>query len=323
MSQALDQTGNSWNNVGHRTCVIGMSTLWEEIMVRKALVVEDEPVVGQLLSEHLRRWGFEPTVFTEGKPAIPWVRDHQPDLVLLDLMLPDIDGFAVCENLKLDRETNLIPVVMVTALGQHQDRVHGLQVGANRYLTKPFTPETLNRAIMDACSWREDMRRRGTEGEIHFRFQSDVQFLDELNHLLGALFLFTGLAETQIKQLTIAVRELGTNAIEWGHEKQIDRIVNVIYRIDPEKVIIDIKDTGPGFDPDNLPHAAQPDDPISHMMVRDTLGMREGGFGILMARGLVDELKYNDTGNEVRLVKYFPTRGKGAGKAQLVGNANP
>src|SRR5262249_42221238 len=152
--------------------------------------------------------------------------------------LPDMSGFTICENLKLDRETNLIPIVMVTALGTHADRVHGLQVGANRYLPKPFTPEDLYRAVMDACRWREDLRRRGTEGEIHFQFQSDIQYLDELNHLLGALFHFSGLSETQVKQLTMAVRELGTNAIEWGHQKQVDRIINVIYRIDPEKVTI-------------------------------------------------------------------------------------
>jgi CheY-like chemotaxis protein len=281
-------------------------------MVRKALVVEDSPEVGLLLAEYLRRWGFEPTVLAEGKPAVPWAREHLPDLILLDLLLPDVSGFNICENLKLDRDTNLIPIVMVTCLGDHGDRVHGLQVGANRYLPKPFTPEQLHRAVLDACSWRENMRRLGTEGEIHFRFQSDTQYLEELNHLLGALFHFSGLSESQVKQLIIAVREMGTNAIEWGHQKQVDRIVDVIYRIDPEKVTIHIKDSGPGFDPDNLPHAANPEDPIAHMMVRDTLGLREGGFGILLARGLVDELKYNDAGNEVRLIKYFPTRGKAA-----------
>ena len=60
------------------------------------------------------------------------------------------------------------------------------------------------------------------------------------------------------------------------------------------------------FNPENLPHAANPDDPVGHMMVREALGLREGGFGILMSRGLVDELEYNEAGNEVRLVKYFP-----------------
>jgi anti-sigma regulatory factor (Ser/Thr protein kinase) len=85
-------------------------------------------------------------------------------------------------------------------------------------------------------------------------------------------------------------------------------IVNVTYRIDAEKITIIIKDNGPGFDPGNLPHAAHTDDPVGHMMVRETLGIREGGFGILMSRGLVDDLQYNEKGNEVRLVKFFPPR---------------
>src|SRR5260370_16988347 len=104
----------------------------------------------------------------------------------------------------------------------------------------------------------------------------------------------------------MAVGELGTNAMEWGHEKQIDRIVSVSYRIDGEKISIVIRDTGPGFNPTNLPHAAQIEDPVGHMMVRETLGLREGGFGILMPRGLADDLQYNETGNEPPLVNTSP-----------------
>jgi two-component system OmpR family response regulator len=126
--------------------------------------------------------------------------------------------------------------------------------------------------------------------------------------LLGSLFLFSGLTETQAKQLTMAVAEMGTNAIEWGHHKQRDLIVTVLYRIDPDKITITIRDMGPGFDPSNLPHAAAPDDPVRHTMVRETLGLREGGFGIMMSQGLVDDMKYNEAGNEVQLVKYFPVK---------------
>jgi CheY-like chemotaxis protein/anti-sigma regulatory factor (Ser/Thr protein kinase) len=277
---------------------------------RKALVVEDEKELGMLLGEHLRRWGYEPTVLNEGKPVVSWVRHHQPSLILLDLLLPDMDGFTICENLKLDRETNLIPIIMVTALSGQEDKVKGLQVGANRYITKPFTADDLAKAIQDAFAWQEDIKRRGTEGEIRFQIQSDMEYLDELNHLLASLFLFSGLSQPQVKQLTTAVRELCTNAIEWGHQKQLDRIVTVDYHIDPAKITIFIKDTGPGFNPENLPHAASPDDPVRHMIVREALGLREGGFGILMSRGLVDELEYNESGNEVRLVKYFPPQAK-------------
>jgi CheY-like chemotaxis protein len=274
-------------------------------MVRKALIVEDERDTGELLVEILRRRGFDATLLMEGKPVIPWTYQHQPELILLDLMLPDVDGYTICEDLKLDRTTNMIPVVMVTARDQPQDKVHGLQVGANFYLTKPFTVEQLDHAITHAFSWRDSLQGSGTEGEIHFQLQSDSRYLEELNQLLASLFLFSGLSQAQVRQMTTAIREIGTNAIEWGHQKQIDRIVTVTYRIDPEKITINISDTGPGFDPTNVPHAAQPEDPVNHMMVREMLGLREGGFGILMARGLVDDLQYNEAGNEVRLVKYF------------------
>jgi CheY-like chemotaxis protein len=277
-------------------------------MTRIALIVDDELELGQLLAELLRRWGFEPTIQTQGKDAVEWARQEKPELILLDLMLPDVDGYSICETLKLDRETNRIPIVMTTALSGHEDRVRGLQVGADRYLTKPFTAEQLHKAILDTFAAQQELAQHGTEGAIRFHLQSDTQYLDELNHLLGSLFLFSGLEPNQVRQLTTAVRELGTNAIEWGHHKDADRIVTVDYRIDPEKVTIDIKDTGPGFNPEHLPHAAHPDDPVGHMMVRETLGLREGGFGILMSRGLVDELTYNEKGNEVRLVKYCPPR---------------
>lgn len=277
-------------------------------MVKKTLVVEDDQHTAYLLGEHLRRWGFEPTLMYEGKPVVQWVRDNRPTLVLLDLMLPDVDGFSICETLKLDPNTNLIPIIMVTALTGQEDKVRGLQVGANQYLTKPFTADDLNRAINEVAAWQEDLKCKGTQGEIRFHLQSDTTYLDELNQMLASLFMYSGFSPNQAKQLTTAVREMGTNAIEWGHQKQVERIVTVDYRIDPEKITIDIRDTGPGFNPQSLPHAAQVEDPIQHMMVREMLGLREGGFGILMSRGLVDQLAYNETGNQVRLIKFFPPR---------------
>src|SRR5262245_16968037 len=215
-------------------------------MTRKALVVEDEKELGMLLGEHLRRWGFEPTVMHEGKAVVSWVRLNQPTVVLLDLMLPDADGFTICETLKLDRDTNLVPVIMVTALSGQEEKIKGLQVGANRYVTKPFSADELHKAIQDAIARLEDLKRHGTEGEIQFKLLSDTQYLDELNHLLGSLFLFSGLNQQQVKQLTTAVRELGTNAIEWGHQKQSHRIVTADYRNDPHKIKTLSKDNAPG-----------------------------------------------------------------------------
>jgi two-component system OmpR family response regulator len=287
-------------------------------MGQKALVVEDEVELGQLLGEHLRSWGYEPHILNEGRNAISWIRQNKPDLILLDLLLQDTDGYTLCEALKLDRETNLIPIVMITALSGKDDRARGLEVGANQYLCKPFSAAELKRSIAIAQARLEEIKRTGAVGEINFRLKSDTHYLEELNTMLASLFLFSGLTQQQVKQLTTAVRELGKNSIEWGHKRQVERIVHVDYRIDAEKVTIVIRDSGPGFNPTNLPHAANEDDPVAHMEVRESLGLREGGFGILMSRGLVDELSYNDTGNEVTLVKYFPARDAAKSNATAV-----
>jgi CheY-like chemotaxis protein/anti-sigma regulatory factor (Ser/Thr protein kinase) len=276
-----------------------------KVMGRTALIVEDERDMGLLLVDFLRRWGYEPTLLSQGTPAVAWAGEHQPELILLDLMLPDVDGYDVCRELKLQRSTNLIPIVMVTARSGYEDRVRGLEVGANFYLTKPFTEAQLLRAITEVQDWRDELKRRGAEGEIHFQLRSHIHHLEELNGLLASLFFFTPLGQPQVKQLISVVRELGANAIEWGHQKQVDLPLTVSYHIDSEKVRIVIRDRGPGFNPRDLPHAANGEDPLAHLAVRETLGLREGGFGILMARAMVDELQYNDKGNEVCLVKYF------------------
>ena len=280
-------------------------------MSSRALVVEDDPDMGLLLVQLLGERGLAATLLQTGKPAVAWAQKHKPDLVLLDLMLPDMDGVDICRALKLDRATNLIPIVMVTGLAQDEDRIRGLEVGANYYLTKPFTDIELDAALAQVLTWRENLERHGAAGEINFRLRSDTHYLDELNHLLSSLLLHTNLTERQARHLMLAVRELGSNAIEWGHQSQAERIVSVTYRIDVAKVVIIIRDTGPGFDRTNLPHAACRNDPLAHMEVRETLGLRDGGLGILMAEGLVDELRYNETGNEVRLVKHFAAAAEG------------
>ena len=123
--------------------------------------------------------------------------------------------------------------------------------------------------------------------------------------MLADLFAHTPLTDRHIKDLKQAVMEMGGNAIEWGHRKNADLVLRITYRIDPDAVTLIIKDQGPGFNPRNLPHAASDEDPIGHIEIRNELGLREGGFGIMLARGLVDQFRYNRAGNEVTLVKHF------------------
>jgi two-component system phosphate regulon response regulator PhoB len=107
------------------------------------LVVDDEEDILELVSYNLRKEGYGVTAVTTGEGALRVVRDDQPGLVLLDLMLPNVSGLEVCRTLKRNAETQSIPIIMLTAKGEEADIVAGLEAGADDYVTKPFSPRVL------------------------------------------------------------------------------------------------------------------------------------------------------------------------------------
>jgi DNA-binding response OmpR family regulator len=107
---------------------------------RKILVVDDEPRMIKFIRLNLEHDGFEVYEATSGPQALEKMRDRLPDLILLDVMMPDLDGF---ETLRLVREISIVPVIMLTAKGEEDDRVRGLELGADDYVTKPFSPREL------------------------------------------------------------------------------------------------------------------------------------------------------------------------------------
>jgi DNA-binding response OmpR family regulator len=272
-----------------------------------ALIVEDHPEQADLVARILRLRDYQPILAENGEAGLQLARECHPDVMLLDLMLPDINGFDVCRRLRTDPDTMLIPVVMLTALNDVQHRVHGFRVGANAYVTKPYGVEDLFEAIAAARAWRVSMELRAMQGEIHVELNSEITLLKDLNDFLMLLCQSTPLQQDQVIQIRQAVMEMAHNAIEWGNLHQSDRLVNITYRIHDDRLEIVVQDQGPGFDRTQLPHAAVPDDPFTHLDVREKLGLRAGGFGLLICQGMVDEMRYNDAGNEVTLIKRFLT----------------
>lgn len=275
----------------------------------KALIVEDDPDQAELLARTLAHHGFEIEFCRTGHEGIAAAQTLGPRLVFLDLMLPDTTGFDVCRDLRSERATMLIPIIMITALGDDLHRIDGYRVGANAYVAKPYGPADLDHAIEQVEIWRERMARGSIAGEIHVELNSELPFLQEVNDFLLNLKLSQPMTSEQLFGLRQALMEMGQNAIEWGNQHRSEALVTITYRIHPDYVEIVIRDQGAGFDPTNLEHAASDDDPIAHMDVREKLGLREGGFGLMISRGLVDELRHNEVGNEVTLIKRFSTAG--------------
>lgn len=270
-----------------------------------ALIVEDHPEQARLVERILALRGYDAIIAEDGETGLLMARRHQPDVVLLDLMLPDVNGFDVCRRLRSDLATMLTPVVMLTALDDRQHRMHGFRVGANAYLTKPYGVDELFDAIAAARAWREGLRRQALQGEIHVELDSEVTLLKDLNDFLMNVCRTTPLSNDQVMQIRQAVMEMAQNAIEWGNQHRTDRLVEITYRVHRDRLEIVIRDQGQGFNREDLPHAAAPDDPFTHLDVRDKLGLRAGGFGMLICQGMVDEMRYNHEGNEVTLLKRY------------------
>jgi two-component system phosphate regulon response regulator PhoB len=120
-------------------------------------LVEDEPDIAEVLRYNLEREGFEVECHGRGDAALAAIQRRPPDLILLDLMLPGIDGLEICRLLKRSAETAEVPVIMLTARREETDRIVGLELGADDYITKPFNPREV------ALRIRAVLRRRGEQ----------------------------------------------------------------------------------------------------------------------------------------------------------------
>lgn len=111
--------------------------------LKKILIVEDEPEIAQLVNLYMGKEGFRPSVAKSGVEALNLLKSERPDLVILDLMLPEIDGIEVCKRIRNAPDTALLPIIMLTAKAEESDTIVGLELGADDYVTKPFSPKAL------------------------------------------------------------------------------------------------------------------------------------------------------------------------------------
>ena len=116
-------------------------------MTYRIAVVEDEPDIAQLVSSHLQKEGFKVDRFPDAGSFLRSLSKRRPDLILLDLMLPDANGLEICKMLRRDESSKAVPIIIVTAKGEETDKVVGLELGADDYVTKPFSLKELTARI--------------------------------------------------------------------------------------------------------------------------------------------------------------------------------
>lgn len=170
----------------------------------KILVVEDNRDTRELLEYNLAAAGFDVSSAEEGREALDMVRSVRPDLVLLDLMLPGMDGLETCKRLKSDERSHGIPVIMLTAKGEEVDRIVGLELGADDYVVKPFSPRELILRIKAVLR-----RASGEEGGSVSTWEKDGMFIDFDAHSLTIDGEDSKLTATEFKLLAELVQGRG------------------------------------------------------------------------------------------------------------------
>jgi CheY-like chemotaxis protein len=273
---------------------------------QRVLIADDDATTRLAISTMLRREGHDVEEATNGSDAVRQITDGAFDLVFLDIWMPGMTGLEVLAKI---RDSAAHPkVIVMTSDGTPETLLRAVREQAYDYVNKPFPPkeavEIARRALTSEAApievisarpeWVELLipcTREAAERVQSFLMKMEAALPDALRDSIGQAF-----------------RELLLNAVEWGGKLDPNRKVRIASVRSPRMVMYRIADPGQGFDPAKLPHAAvgQPDDePMAHIAVRDKLGLRAGGFGIVMIRALADELIYNEARNEVIFIKYL------------------
>jgi len=201
--------------------------------------VDDERDILELLEIHLQKAGFVVKTFEKAAPFIAFLKQHLPDLVVLDLMLPDADGMEVCKSLKREERTANIPVLILTARGDEVDVVLGLEFGADDYVVKPFSPKELVARVRAVLRRRQSAKTEKAPLEFGGIIKIDVE-----RHAVTVEGRPAELTATEFAILLILTRRPGwvqsrekILAALWGDEKAvIDRTVDVHIRHLREKL---------------------------------------------------------------------------------------
>ena len=276
--------------------------------MKRILVVEDDRTTQHLVSSILKGGGHAVTAVSDGAEALAELRAHEFDVVLTDIWMPQMNGLDLLAELR--RLPHPPRAVVLTSDAAPETLLRALREQAYQFLTKPVQAKELLELVESVLNapaeippievisakpdWVELMVpcEMSTAERIQgFIARLDADLSDDMRGAVGQVF-----------------REMLLNAIEWGGQLDPNRKVRIAYLRFRRMVLYRIADPGPGFKFEDLTHAAvsySPENRLQYVDARLEKGLRPGGFGILMAQAMVDELLYNEVHNEVVFVKYL------------------
>ena len=285
----------------------------------RILVADDDGTTRLAIGGMLKKAGYAVTAVTNGTDALSQIQQADFALAFLDIWMPELTGLEVLARARASEAPTKI--IIMTSDDTPETLLRAIREQAYEYLSKPFPPkeavELAKRALGENASapievisaqphWVELLipcTREAAERIQSFLMKLEADLPDELRSTIGFAF-----------------RELLLNAVEWGGKLDPNRKVRIAQVRCSRMLMYRVADPGPGFSFKTLTHAAagQPaDQPMAHMTVRDQLGIRAGGFGIVMTRAIADELLYNEAQNEVIFIKYLTPSAQNSGAAEI------
>ncbi len=273
----------------------------------RVLVVDDEPAIREMLAQILETAGYATHTARDGQEALEILERESYDLVILDIYMPRLDGIELLSELRM--RWILPKVIVITGDNAPETLLRAVREEAYQYINKPVAADDLLPLVADVLAAPQatppieviSARREWVELLV----PCDMTAADRIQSFMDGLK--GDLPEEVRKSVGAAFRELLLNAIEWGGHFDARRKVRIACLHSKRMLLYRIADPGAGFRIEDLAHSAvsNPEDPIAHIDVREERGMRPGGFGIVLAQGMVDELIYNEARNEVVLIKYL------------------
>lgn len=274
---------------------------------KQILVADDDRTTRFAISSMLKDAGYKITEARDGADALAKIRKFTFDLAFVDIWMPKVTG------LELLAEARTLPscpkIVVMTSDNTPESVLGAVREQAADYLNKPFSPkeavEVAERVLRQEAPRPIEVVSAKPEW-VELLIPCTREAADRVHSFLKKLDAH--LPEEQRDTIGLAFRELLLNAVEWGGKLDPNRKVRITYVRSSRLLLYRVADPGPGFRFNKLKHAAvgQPEsDPFAHVMVRDELGLRPGGFGIAMTRAIADELIYNEAQNEVIFIKYL------------------
>jgi len=278
-----------------------------EVQQYRALIVDSGPEINQLLT----------SLFDDERWQVQHARDNQDALALAQANCYDLivtgDCTSTMEDLELLRRIRLVRphtrLIILTDEFTPGDVLNSIREHAFSYFSRPFSTERFAEMIRIAMSephWDDGIEvLSATPNWVRLAVRCDIV---AANRLLQFYREASGLPDAETEEVAGAFREILVNAMEHGGTFDPDKHVEVSYVRTRRMILCKVKDPGTGFSLDELKHSAlsnPPDQPFLHLTERENMGLRPGGFGILMTKKLVDDLIYNDKGNEVLLIKYL------------------